>query len=312
MSEGLHVLVTGVGDRLGRLVATRMATHPDVEVVTGVAGVGTPVIAGVRMVALSAEYDGIADLVRERAIDTIIHADRPWARPRAEREAAARHVIATMRLAAAAAHRSTSVRRIVMASSTRVYAASSRAARLHPESEHVQPRHGSLAALLVEAEGYLRTLATTNPNMSASLLRLADLTGRGIREAVAALLAGRVVPAVWGFDPPVQLLHVDDAVAAFEHAATHDLAGIYNVGAPDLVRWRRAARLVGKPLIELPAAPTGPLSVTLRWLYRLDAVDDIVDVLRFGRGAATDAFARSGFQPARTTAQCVREAAHPR
>jgi UDP-glucose 4-epimerase len=308
---GTRVLVSGVGDRLGRLIAERMAARADVEAVIGVAGADTPTVAGVQVVGLPGEYDGIAELLRERAIDTIIHADRSWARRRVGPDATAQHVIATMRLAAAAARRTTTVRRLVMASATRVYPVSSRAARLHPESEHLQPRRGSLAALLVEAEEYVRTLGTTNPNLSASILRLADLTGPGTRDPLAALLAGPVIPAVWGFDPSVQLLHVDDAVTALGHAADHDLAGIYNVGADDLVRWRRVASLTRKPLLELPPAFTTQLAGVFGWLYRLDDPEDLLNVLRFGRVAATDAFTRSGFRPTRTTVQCMEESAHP-
>ena len=58
-------------------------------------------------------------------------------------------------------------------------------------------------------------------------------------------------------------------------------------------------------LIELPIIATRLLTTLLRWSYGLDARDDILDVLRFGRGAATDAFTRSGFQPAWATEQCV-------
>ena len=304
---GARVLVTGVGHRLGRLIAERMATRADVDVVIGMAGADTPTVAGVQVVGLAGDYEGIANLLRERAIDTILHADRPWAGPRVGPAAARQHVIATMRLTAAATRRATTVRRLVMASSTRVYPVSSRAARLHPESEHLQPRRGSLASLLVEAEEYVRTLATTNPNLSASILRLADLTGPRTRDPLPAVLAGPVIPAVWGFDPSVQLLHVDDAATALGHAADHDLAGIYNVGADDHVRWRRAARLTHKPLLELPPAFIGALSAMLGWLYRLDDPEELLDVLRFGRGAATDAFTRSGFRPARTTVQCMQE-----
>ena len=157
----------------------------------------------------------------------------------------------------------------------------------------------------MEAEGYVRDLATANPNLSASILRLAELAGPGTNDPLAVLLASPAVPAVWGFDPAVQLLHVDDAVAALEHAADHELAGVYNVAADGLVRWRRAARLAGKPRIELPSLPTTLLTTMLQWSYRLAAADDLADVLRFGRGAATDAFTRSGFQPASTTEQCL-------
>ena len=217
-----------------------------------------------------------------------------------------------MRLAAAAAHRSTAVRSLVMVSSTRVYPVSSRTARLHPESEPLQPRRGSLAAALVEAEGYVRDLATTNPNLSASILRLADVAGGGADDPLSALLASPIVPAMWGFDPSVQLLHIDDAVTAIEHAIDRDLAGVYNVGADKLLRWRRAVRLTRRPRIDLPVAPTGALNRLLQWPYRATADDDLVDVLKFGRAAATDAITRSGFRPTSTTAQCVAVASQGR
>src|SRR6185312_13511890 len=112
--------------------------------------------------------------------------------------------------------------------------------------------------------------ATTTPNVSVSILRLADLAGPGTRDPLAAILADPVVPAVWGFDPSVQLLHVDDAVEALGHAVEHDLAGIYNVAAHDLVRWRRAGRLMRKPVVELPPTSPAPLARLFGWLYRVD------------------------------------------
>ena len=87
----------------------------------------------------------------------------------------------------------------------------------------------------------MRDLATTNPNLSVSILRLADLAGRDTTDMLGRLLSGRVVPAIWGFDPAVQLLHVDDAVGALAHAADHELAGVYNVASHRVIRWRRAA-----------------------------------------------------------------------
>ena len=107
---------------------------------------------------------------------------------------------------------------------------------------------------------------------------------------------------MWGFDPPVQLLHVDDAAAAVEHAADRDLAGVYNVGAGDLVRWRRpSAWPVGRTSSSRRAA--GTFTRLLQWSYGVTADADLVDELKFGRTVATDAFARSGFRPTMTTAQ---------
>ena len=54
---GARILVTGVGDRLGRLIAERMAGRADVEVVIGVTGAG-PAVAGVDVVGLPASTTG--------------------------------------------------------------------------------------------------------------------------------------------------------------------------------------------------------------------------------------------------------------
>ena len=69
------------------------------------------------------------------------------------------------------------------------------AARLHPESEAWKPGHGTLSGSLIEAEGYVRDLATTNPNLSASIMRLANLACRGADDPLPALLASPIVPA---------------------------------------------------------------------------------------------------------------------
>ena len=305
MSAG-SVLITGVEDPLGRRLAERMATRADLEIVIGVADAASSAIDGVEVMRLPREYTELADLLVSRAVDTIIHADRRWTHSAVGGDGRSQHVIATMQLAAAAAHDAATVRRVVMVSSTSVYPASSRAPLLHPESEQLHAEEGTLAASVLEAEGFVRDLATTNPNLSVSILRLADLTGPDTTDPLGQLLSGRVVPAVWGFDPTVQLLHVDDAVAALEHAADHELAGVYNVASNRLVRWRRAARLAGKPLIELPFVPPPLLTAMVQWAYRLNTGDDVLDVLRYGRRAATDAFHRSGFQPTWTAEHCVR------
>ena len=262
---GWRVLITGISDPLGRAIAERMATRSNVDTVVGTSrSPGSAAsVPGIDVVDLSRDYTGIVDLLQSRRVDTIIHADRTWSQTGSGPDGTCDHVIATMQLAAAAAHREATVRRVVMVSSTRVYPASARAPLHHSESEPLQPRRASLAAALVEAENFVRDLATANPNLSVSILRLAELAGPGTHDPLARLLASPVAPAVWGFDPRMQLLHVDDAVAAVEHATNLDLAGVYNVAADGLVRWRRAARLAHTPLIEFPVTPSTVLTTLL-------------------------------------------------
>ena len=308
-----NVLVTGVEEPLGRTLAERMATRADVEIVIGAADTARSAIEGVEVIT---------------SAPRIHRARRPLAEPRRSTRSSTPTGDGCTPISAGTAAVSTSsppcnspprpptTRPPCVVSSwfppLRVYPASSRAPLLHPESEELHAEEGSLAASLLEAEGFVRDLATTNPNLSASILRLADLAGPDTNDTLGRLLSGRVVPAIWGFDPAVQLLHVDDAVAALEHAADHELAGVYNVASHRLIRWRRAARLAGKPIIELPFVPPRLLTAMVRWAYRLNAGDDVLDVLRYGRRAATDALHRSGFQASWTAEHCARRSPWPR
>ena len=151
-------------------------------------------------------------------------------------------MISTVQVAAAASGRAGPVRTVVAVSSTEVYPASARAPTWRREDELLQPRAESAAALVLEAEDLLRDVAEHQPHISVGILRLADLAGPGVWSGLTSLLHGVAVPLVPGYDPPVQFLHLDDAVAAIEHAVILELAGTFNVAGDGVVRWRRAAR----------------------------------------------------------------------
>ena len=214
-------------------------------------------------------------------------------------------VIGTMRLAAAVAHPDAAVRTVAAASSAAAYSASSRAPLFRREAEHVQPATGTLAAQLVEAEQYLRSMAMANPHIAVSILRLADLAGPPpSRGPLAELLGAGLVPMLAGFDPLIQLLHVDDAAAALQHAVVGGLAGIYNVAAHPPLRWSDAIRRAGATVARLP--PLGPW--TGAWARArgfAPIAPDTADVLRFGRCIDVTLIAGTGFQPRHTTADCV-------
>ena len=66
-----------------------------------------------------------------------------------------------------------------------------------------------------------------------------------------------------GAAPPVQVVHVDDLVAALALAATTDLPGVYNVAADG---WLEADE--ARSILPRPAAPALPAEVLERWLRR--------------------------------------------
>src|SRR5207249_770729 len=71
-----RVLVTGVDGPVGRAAAQRLAGRRDVEVI-GVAVGPRTVVANVEVGLQGLEYAEVADLLRGRRIDTIVHVLRP-------------------------------------------------------------------------------------------------------------------------------------------------------------------------------------------------------------------------------------------
>ena len=280
-----RILVTGASTPLGRRLVARLGGHDDVEAV----GVDA--------------HRGVPTTLLDTA-DTVIHAAMCPARSgTASRDAA--DVIATQQLAAIIG-RVSPVRVVVGVSSTEVYPPGSAAPQWRSEGEALRPAAGSRAALILEAESYLRDVAQRQPHISVSILRLADLVGAGISSPLTSSWTRQVVPFVPGYDPAIQLLHVDDAVGAIEHAADRELAGTMNVAGEGVVTWRGTARLSGRLVMPAAIVPDGlaAMLTTLR-VPHVPASD--LDLLRFGRCVDTAALRTSGFRPEHSTESCARE-----
>ena len=302
-----RILVTGTEGALGRRVAARLADRSDTELVVGADASGEPLGERIEMVALGSDYRGVADILARREIDTIVHARLARPPSGAMTAAVEADVIGTMHLAAAAARRDGTVRHLVVASSASVYPSAAEAPVLHTEWETLSPDRGSVAAGVVEAENYVRDLADAHPHLWVCILRLGDLIGGGRASRLASLLNRPVVPALWGYDPSVHLLDVDDAAAALEHALEAELIGLYNVAGNGPLRWRKAARVAERPVAELPPVRAAGFEPFLRQMRMPYVPDDLFDVLRFGRCLDTAVFTRTGFRPARSTEDCVRD-----
>ena len=65
--------------------------------------------------------------------------------------------------------------------------------------------------------------------MKITVLRFAPLFGPGVRTFYTAIFDHRLVPVLMGYDPLVQLLHPDDALAAFLAAVDAARPGAFNI-----------------------------------------------------------------------------------
>ena len=301
-----RVLITAGATPIAGLIAESVLAQPDVEAVLLVDERAPDPLPAAEVSVAAMGYADLRDAIADNRIDTVIHAglapDRTGARPRADRA----DVITTMHVAAVAADVNGPVRNLVAISSNARYPVHSGAPAFQPESgERNPPRRGGYAASLAEAEDYLVVLAEQRPNLSICVLRFADLVGPGVTSPLASMLEGRWSPRLVGYDPMIQLLHIDDAVHAVEHAVERDLAGTFNVASPGVLPWGHIVRLAGNRAVCGVPAAAQPLAGALRALGAPPVPPGMIRVLQFGRGVATERLEATGWEPAHSLTEAV-------
>jgi UDP-glucose 4-epimerase len=106
-----------------------------------------------------------------------------------------------------------------------------------------QGLHGLLRDF-VEVEQFANEFSATRPELCLTTLRCAHLIG--CWSPLVAYLTHPSPPMLVGFDPCVQLLHLEDAAAAFALAAINPCAGAFNIASSDTLALSQAIRLAGQ------------------------------------------------------------------
>src|SRR5690606_6324116 len=94
-----------------------------------------------------------------------------------------------------------------------------------------RPLGAGFARDSMDIEGYARGLGRRRPDISVSILRLANMIGPAMDTQLSRYLAGPVVPTTVGRDARLQLLQEQDALGALERATIAGRAGTFNIGA---------------------------------------------------------------------------------
>lgn len=301
-----RVLVTGADDPLGRRVLETLRGRVGVERAVGVERSATASwVDGTELVAFDADHRELSDFIDRHEIDTVVHCALAPDRSGRERLPCEARVIETMRLGAAIARDESPVRAWVVASSSDVYPVNSKAPLLHREDAALDTREGTLAASLVEAEAYVRDVAEGAAHLNVSILRLQQLVGGGIRSPITALLRQRILPVVPGYDPPLQVLAIDDAVGAILHAAEVELAGVYNVASAGVIRYSEARQAMGRralPVLPVELSALAPLAQLVGIPH---VPGGLRDRMLFGQAVDTAKLAASGFVARHDQRSCL-------
>jgi UDP-glucose 4-epimerase len=298
-----RVLVTGADTFWGGRMIQALESDPSMDVILGM-GAHAPSVPFERAEFVQADqnYSILHRIVRATQVDIILHTFlvTDGLSQRALHET---NVIGTMNLLAAAGASGSSVRHIVVKSSTLVYGSSARDPSTFEENT---PRSGPathrIERALLEAEGMVRDFSEDNPSTLVTVLRFANVLGPHLTTAISRNLSRPIGPSIFGFDPLLQFVAEGDVVRALLHVTRGGVPGLYNVAGAGRLPWSEVAAICGTRLV--PLSPYSPLK--LRPLARLfDLPPELVDLLRYGRGVDTRRLTATGFEYEATSAGAV-------
>ncbi len=309
------ILVTGVSRYLGGRMAALLAADPAAEVIgVDVVAPQNP-IPGVAFVRADIRNPVIAKVMGEARVDTVVHMGVIATPKQAGGRSTMKeiNVIGTMQLLAAC-QRTPALKHLVVKSTAAVYGAGPRDPALF--TEDMEPRHrpsSGWAKDSVEVEAYVRGFSRRRSDVTVATLRLANVIGPAVRTGMTEYLTLPVVPTVLGFDPRLQFVHEDDALAAIGRAVEVRAHGTVNVAGAGVVPLSQVLRILGRPGIAVPAGLVPYLGRAIASRGLADLSGEMIRLLTYGRALDTSAAAALlGFSPRWTSLAAVEDLAAAR
>lgn len=259
------VVVTGISGNLGRTLAKTLHKTERIIGIDRRPLVGKP--KDVDMFQIDLRKKKLEDVFRKNEIKAVIHMGIMHDPRMSQEEHHSFNVVGTTRVLEACAKHG--VKKLVVLSSANVYGPS-------PDNSNFLTEDAPLMAAsrfsgvrdLIEVDMLASGFLWKNPSVETVILRPVHIVGPSIRNAPSNYLRLRHPWRVAGFDPMVQLLHVEDAARSMVAALQPDIRGIYNVVGPGEVPLSAVLRELGRTTVPVPHPLARPL-LGMLFKYRL-------------------------------------------
>ncbi|MEQ9012771.1 NAD-dependent epimerase/dehydratase family protein [Algiphilus sp.] len=259
------VLVTGAAGSLAQRVISRLYWKYQVIAVDFRRRVETD--ADIPSYRVDMQKGGFEEVFRRHKIDAVLHLGRIFAHESTRLRRYNANVLGSRRLLELS--RKYGVEQVLIHSTYFVYGASPYNPALLTEDAPLKASEVTADLVdAVELESLAQIWLWKHPELQLTILRPCNVLGPGVRNSMSLLLSRRLAPALFGYSPMMQFLHVDDmadaVVAAFEKKAR----GVYNVAPKDYVPYQEALRRAGcqrLPIAPIPQALPRLVSHALNW-----------------------------------------------
>jgi UDP-glucose 4-epimerase len=242
------VAITGIGGHFGRAVARRL--HRDHSVV----GIDRRDVSGlpkdIEFENVDIRRRGVEDVFRRRDLDAVIHLNIMHDPRTQAAEHHAFNIIGTQKVFnLCAEHR---VPKIIVLSSADVYGPDpSNNQFLQEDAPLMGGQDFGMIRDLIALDMFCNTFFWRHPEIETVILRPVHIVGR-VNNAASRFLRLERPITIMGFDPMVQVIHVEDVVTAIERALTPGIRGVYNVAGPSPVPLSLLLEKLGRQPVKMP------------------------------------------------------------
>jgi UDP-glucose 4-epimerase len=256
--------VTGIAGNLGRAVVRRL--HRRFEII----GIDR---RPVRHMPKDIEIEHVdirrrraEDVFRREHIDAVVHLNIMHDPRTRQEEHHAFNIVGTQKLfELAAEHR---VPKVVVLSSANVYGPDPTNNQfLNEDAALMGGQKFTAIRDLIALDMFCNTFFWRHPEIETVILRPVHIVGRVYNAPSRYLRLERPI-TVMGFDPMVQLIHVEDVVGAIECALTPGVRGVYNIAGPSPVPLSLIFRKMGRTPRPLPE-PVARMMLKAGWSLKV-------------------------------------------
>lgn len=302
------VVVTGISGNLGRAVAKLLHKKERIVGIDRRPFPGKP--KDIEMHQLDLRKKKAEDVFRKGNIKAVIHMGILHDPRMSAEEHHSFNVVGTTRVLEYCARYG--VKKVVMLSSANVYGPS-------PDNSNFIAEDAPLMAAsrfpgvrdLVEVDMLAHGFFWKHPDIQTVILRPVHIVGPTIKNAPSNFLRIPRPMTLAGFDPLVQLIHVEDTARALCEALRPEAKGVYNVTGPGEVPLSAVFRELGRSPFPVPHPLARPL-LSFMFKYRIahyppEELDHIqflcmVDGSRWEKDV--------GWKPAHTMRDTIRSVLH--
>lgn len=259
-----RVLITGIGGNLGRALARRLHRECEVFGIDRRHVRHMPKDINIEMVDIRRRR--AEDIFRRERLDAVVHLNILHDPRSSQEQHHDFNINGTQKIAALCAEHH--VPKLVVLSSANVYGPSPQNDQLMLEDSPLMASQSSaILRDLVSLDMLCNTFFWRYPEIETVILRPAHIIGP-VDNAPSRYFKMRRPPMLLGFDPMIQLIHVEDVVTAIIQALVPGLRGVYNVAGPPPTPLSYIHKQLGRSPVRIPEAMVGPM-MKMSWALKL-------------------------------------------